>query len=122
MLGANARLARLRERRATASVLELESSKLGEAIAQLVDNPSMREPRAGPSGRPLAGLLGMLAHPARPVWPTLAELDGMVARGVVRHLRAPLAKRTLLVLSYLRALAITVEIVLPAEGDTATVH
>jgi hypothetical protein len=122
VLAVNARLHRLAELRAPRSVVDVEASRLGEALAQLIDNPATAEPRVGPSGRPLVGLMGMLAQPSRPLWPALAELDGMVARGVVRELRAPLAKRTLLVLSYLRALSITIEIVLPAEGDPATVH
>lgn len=122
ILAVNARLVRLRELHAPRSVVEVESARLEESIAQLVDNAATPAPRAGPSGRPLVGLMGMLAHPSRPVWSGLAELDGMVARGVVRHLRAPLAKRTLLVLSYLRALAIGVDIILPADGAPATVH
>ena len=44
-------------------------------------------------------------------------------RGVVRTLAAPLAKRSLAVLAFLRALALTVEIVEPAGAiDPATVH
>lgn len=123
VIHANARRARLRELRAPATILDVEDARLGEAVASLIDNPSTAEPRVGPSGRPLVGLLGTLQHAVKRPWTALAELDGMVARGVVRTLAAPLAKRSLAVLAFLRALGLTVEIVEPAgEIDPATVH
>jgi hypothetical protein len=122
VLAANARMARLRDLRAPASIIDVESSRVAESVAQLVDNARSGEPRVGPNGRPLVGLLGMLAHPTRPTWSTLAELDGMVARGVVRALRPPLAKRHFALIAYLRALGIVVEITTRWDDQVATVH
>jgi DNA-directed RNA polymerase beta' subunit len=122
VLQANARVSKLRELRAPPSLAEVEHDRLGLALAQLVDNAATAEPKLGPSGRPLVGLLGLLSPPTRPAWPTLAELDGMVARGVVRTLSGPLAKRSLSLVTLLRALGIGVEIAEPVEHDPATVH
>jgi DNA-directed RNA polymerase beta' subunit len=122
VLHAAIRLGRLTELRAPPSILDIETMRLGEAVAQLFDNRATAEPRLGASGRPLVGLWEMLARPERPLWPTLAELDGMVARGVVRALQAPLARRSFAVIAYLRGLGIAVEIAQPAEHDPATVH
>ncbi|AKF06380.1 hypothetical protein [Sandaracinus amylolyticus] len=124
VIQANARLARVKQLRVPPSVLEVEQGRLAVAIAQLFDNASTTTPKLGPAGRPLMGILGMLAHPSRPLWGTLAELDGMVARGVVRTLAPPLAKRSLLVLWQLRGLALMIDIVAepPSDSGVATVH
>lgn len=122
VIHANARRARLRDLHAPPSILEVEHARLGEAIASLIDNPSTPEPRSGPSGRPLVGLLGMLAHAVRRPWAALAELDGMVARGVVKELRAPLTKRSIALLAHVRALGLSVEIRDECPDRPATVH
>jgi DNA-directed RNA polymerase beta' subunit len=122
VIHANARLVRLRELRAPKTIVDVEHARLDEAVAQLIDNAGTPEPRLGPAGRPLVGLFAMIASPARPAWATLAELDGMVARGVVRAVRAPLAKRSLALVSHLRALGITIRIAEPCPTSPATVH
>lgn len=122
VIQANVRVARVRQLRAPASLVEVEQSRLEMAVAQLFDNAATPEPKLGPAGRPLVGILGMLQAPTRPLWPVLAELDGMVARGVVKHLAPPLAKRSLLVLWQLRALAIEIDVVAEPAVEPATVH
>jgi hypothetical protein len=122
VLEANGRLRRVGQLRVPAQVLEIEQDRLETAIAQLFDNAAMQTPKLGTGGRPLNGVLGLLTHPSRPLWPTLAELDGMVARGVVRELAAPLAKRSLIAVWHLRALGIALDVAGAAPEAPATVH
>ena len=122
VIQANTRLARVRQLRVPPSLLEVEEGRLEITVAQLFDNAATPAPKLGPAGRPLVGIFGMLQSTTRPLWPALAELDGMVARGVVKELAPPLAKRSLLVLWQLRALAIEVDIVAETASEPATVH
>jgi DNA-directed RNA polymerase beta' subunit len=118
VVAASRRLARVQELRVPPSLVGVERDRLGQAVAQLVDNahPGAGPPALGVTTRtPLVSLAALIDR-AGGAYAVLSSLDAAIAAGRVRSLALPLGARTWTVLAALLALGVGVDLAPGAGG------